>query len=141
MDLTYLITPFFAWFFSGFVKFIIFSIRTRSLAFHLMGNGGLPSTHTTVVITMTTLVALREGVGSAVFGVALTFAFIVMLDANSLRRHVGKQAAALNRLIGKDSNTRPLRERMGHSRREIFAGILLGMFLGYIIFKASPAII
>lgn len=71
---------------------------------------------------MATLVALREGVGHPAFGVAVTLAFIVVLDANGLRRQVGKQAAALNALGG----DRVLRERMGHSRLEILAGIAVG---------------
>jgi len=144
MDLTYLITPFLAWFVSGFLKFLIFSIKKQALAFDLMGNGGMPSTHTTVVVSTATLIALRQGVDSAAFGIAVTLAFIIMIDANSLRRHVGKQAVVLNRLTklteGK-TEERALRERMGHSRREIFVGILLGMLTGYVVFLSSPVII
>ena len=49
---------------------------------------------------MATLIALREGMGHPAFGVAVTLAFIVVIDANSLRQHVGRQAAAINRLAG-----------------------------------------
>jgi len=76
---------------------------------------------------MAALIALREGVDNPSFGVALTLAFIVILDAGSLRRLVGKQTEIINRLAGQDKRRTPLRERMGHSRLEIAAGILVGL--------------
>jgi len=50
-----------------------------------------------------------------------------MLDANSLRRQVGKHAAAINKLAAEASDHRALRERMGHTRLEIAAGIAVGI--------------
>jgi hypothetical protein len=58
-----------------------------------VGNGGFPSNHSAVVSSMATLIALREGIGHPAFGVAVTLAFIVMIDANSLRQHVGRRRA------------------------------------------------
>lgn len=122
MDLAYALTPMLAWLVAGGLKFAINCVQARRLAFDLIGYGGLPSNHSAIVTSMATLVALREGVGHPAFGVAVTLAFIVVLDANGLRRQVGKQAAALNALGG----DRVLRERMGHSRLEILAGIAVG---------------
>lgn len=122
MDLAYALTPMLAWPVAGGLKFAINCVQARRLAFDLIGYGGLPSNHSAIVTSMATLVALREGVGHPAFGVAVTLAFIVVLDANGLRRQVGKQAAALNALGG----DRVLRERMGHSRLEILAGIAVG---------------
>ena len=50
-----------------------------------------------------------------------------MLDANSLRRQVGKHAVAINRLATGISDHQFLRERMGHTRLEIAAGIAVGI--------------
>ena len=100
MDITYLVTPVLTWLVVGPIKFLITSVRQRRLAFDLVGNGGFPSNHSAVVTSMATLIALREGIGHPAFGVAVTLAFIVMIDANSLRQHVGRQAAAINRLAG-----------------------------------------
>jgi len=61
------------------------------------------------------------------FSVALALAFVVMLDANSLRRQVGKHAEEINRLNVKNPDSIPLRERMGHTRLEIGAGIAVGI--------------
>lgn len=123
MDFSYLITPFAAWLVAGCSKFAVNSLRTRRLAFDLVGYGGMPSNHSAIVGSMATLIALREGIDSPAFGVAITLAYIVLLDANSLRRQVGLQAARLNLLSVEQV---PLRERIGHSRLEIAAGLLVG---------------
>ncbi|UMR32519.1 divergent PAP2 family protein [Massilia sp. MB5] len=127
MDFAYALTPFLAWFVAGISKFIINSIKARRLAFGLIGYGGLPSNHSAIVSSMAALIALKEGVGHPAFGVALTLAFIVMLDANSLRRQVGKQAAAINKLAAGASDHAALRERMGHTGPEIAAGVATGI--------------
>ena len=133
MDLSYALTPFAAWFAAGTLKFLINSIRARQLAYGLIGYGGIPSNHSAIVSSMAALIALKEGIAHPAFGVALTMAFIVMLDANSLRREVGKHAAAINRLHAQDKNYPLLRERIGHSRIEIAAGILLGIAVAIIM--------
>lgn len=135
MDISYLITPVLTWLVVGPIKFLINSARQRRWAFNLVGNGGFPSNHSAVVTSMATLIALREGMGSPAFGVAVTLAFIVMIDANSLRQHVGRQAAAINRLAaGKDGHTH-LRERMGHTMVEIGGGICTGIGMGFLLFN------
>ncbi len=125
MDLTYALTPFLAWLVAGSLKFAINSVRAGKPALGLIGYGGLPSNHSTIVSSTAALIAFKEGVSSAAFGVAITLAFIVMLDAASLRRQVGKHAAAINRLSPPPAPA--LRERMGHTRVEIAAGILVGI--------------
>jgi acid phosphatase family membrane protein YuiD len=132
MDISYLVTPFLTWLVVGPIKFLITSARQRRLAFDLVGNGGFPSNHSAVVTSMATLIALREGIGHPAFGVAVTLAFIVMVDANSLRQHVGRQAQAINRLAGA-AVPKPLRERMGHTLVEIGGGICTGIAVGFAI--------
>lgn len=127
MDLSYAVTPFIAWFVAGVLKFLINSIRAKQLAFALMGYGGLPSNHSAIVSSMAALIGLREGLSHPAFGVAIALAFIVMLDANSLRRQIGKQASAINRMAANDAAHSVLRERIGHSRIEIAAGIVVGI--------------
>ncbi len=133
MDIAYLATPLITWIVVGPLKFLINSIRTRQWAFGLIGNGGFPSNHSAVVTSMATLIALREGIGEPAFGVAVTLAFIVIIDANSLRQHVGKHAATLNRLAAGDSAHGLLRERMGHTLLEIGGGICTGILLAFVI--------
>jgi len=124
----YLITPFFTWLITGCTKFAINCLKEKRLAFDLIGYGGMPSNHSAIVSSITALVAFEEGLNSPAFGVALTFTFIVLLDANSLRNQVGKQAQAINKLIQNNAvEIQPLRERIGHSRLEILAGLVTGV--------------
>ena len=117
----------------GPIKFLITSVRQRRWAFNLVGNGGFPSNHSAVVTSMATLIALHEGIGHPAFGVAVTLAFIVMIDANSLRQHVGRHAAAINRLADGTAHEH-LRERMGHTLVEIGGGIVTGIGMGHLIY-------
>lgn len=129
-DWIYLITPFVAWLICGVLKFLTNCVRERRLAFNLIGYGGFPSNHSTIVSSMVTLVALREGYDTAAFGVAITLAFIVLLDAHSLRKSVGLQAKAINEL---SKNSYGLRERIGHSKFEILAGLFVGSIISLVI--------
>lgn len=134
MDISYLVTPLLTWLVVGPIKFLINSARQRSWAFNLVGNGGFPSNHSAVVTSMATLIALREGMDHPAFGVAVTLAFIVMIDANSLRQHVGRQAAAINRLAGSTPAHTVLRERMGHTLVEIAGGVCTGIGMGFLLY-------
>ena len=127
MDSAYALTPFLAWLVAGVRKFAINSIRAGRAAFGLIGYGGLPSNHSAIVSSTAALIAFREGLAHPAFGVAVTLAFIVMLDAGSLRREVGRQAAAINALTAGAKDLQPLRERMGHTHLEIAAGIVVGI--------------
>ena len=138
MDYTYAIAPLTTWIIVGPLKFLINSIRAGKLAFNLIGNGGFPSNHSAVVTCMATLIALKEGIGHPAFGVAVTLAFIVIIDANSLRRHVGRQAEAINRLAIGGSGVITLRERMGHTLIEIAGGIATGMLIAYCMVRWLP---
>ena len=140
-DISYLITPFVAWLSAGIIKFAINSIKARKLAFNLIGYGGLPSNHSAIVSSIAALIAFKQGIENPAFGVAVALAFVVMLDANSLRKQVGKQAELINRLSVSTrlTNHVPLRERMGHSKMEIIAGILVGIAIAALIHFILPA--
>jgi hypothetical protein len=135
MDFAYAVTPFLAWLTAGCLKFLINSVKARRWAFGQIGYGGLPSNHSAIVASTAALIALREGIGHPAFGVAVTLAFIVMLDASSLRRQVGRQAEAINRLNAASTgpDQPPLRERMGHTKIEMLAGVLVGIGVAFLV--------
>ena len=127
LDFSYALTPFLAWLVAGVSKFAINSFKAKKLAFGLIGYGGFPSNHSAIVSSMAALIALKDGMGTPAFGVAITLAFVVMLDANSLRQQVGKHATAINKLAADTADHQALRERIGHTRWEIAAGIAVGI--------------
>ncbi len=130
MKWIYILTPFSAWVIAGGVKFLINSIKSRQLAFHQIGYGGMPSSHSAIVCSVAAMTAFREGVESSVFVVALTLAFIVMMDAMDLRRKIGQHAERLNLL---SSDLPKLRERVGHTPVEVLAGVLTGIVTATLI--------
>ncbi len=132
MDVGYAVAPFVAWLIAGSIKFVINSIKTGQLAFGQMGYGGLPSNHSAIVTSAAAMVAIREGISHPTFGVAVALAFVVMLDANSLRQQVARQAKFINRLNDKGEE-KPLRECIGHTRLEIGAGIVVGIFSAWMV--------
>ena len=132
-DLSYALVPFAAWLTAGGLKFVINSLRARRLAFDLIGYGGMPSNHAAIVSSAAALVGLREGIGHPAFGVAVALAFVVMLDAASLRRQVGRLAQEVNRLRGDVPAQAPLRERMGHTRLELAAGCAVGIAVAWAV--------
>lgn len=130
MSFVYLVTPFIAWLVAGSLKFVINSINSRKLAVAQIGYGGMPSNHSAIVSSAVTQVAIQEGLESPAFGIGIALAFIVMLDASSLRRQIGSHATTLNKLSGDSTK---LRERVGHTRSEIFAGIATGLITATIV--------
>lgn len=148
----YFITLFVAWLCAGSLKFIINSFKAKRWAFNHIGYGGMPSNHSAIVTSMAALIAMQQGISNPAFGVAVTVAFIVILDAHSLRRNVGKHATAINQLQqhlsqnfsqtshGNDKalSSAPvaqvkLRERMGHSALEIAAGMVVGILVAALV--------
>ena len=135
MDYAYAVTPFVAWLFAGGLKFLINSAQAGQWAFGQIGYGGMPSNHSAIVSSTATLIALREGMNDPSFGVAMTLAFIVILDASSLRRQVGKHAKNINILMGSGDGSQQLRERMGHKPSEVAGGCLVGLVVALIAYK------
>jgi acid phosphatase family membrane protein YuiD len=132
----YIIAPFFAWLVAGTIKFVVNSLKAKRLAFDLIGYGGLPSNHSSIVTCTTALIAMQEGLDHPAFLGAITFAFIVMLDAASLRRQVGKHAATINELLARTPGKSKLRERVGHSKIEIVSGVIVGVCCAYVLHLA-----
>lgn len=135
MDVSYIITPFAAWLIAGGSKFVINSAKAKSAAFRQIGYGGFPSNHTSIVTSIAWLIAIKQGIESEALGVAIALAFIVILDATSLRIKVGTHAQRLNILAPEKE---PLRERIGHTPLEILGGILAGLFTALTINYLTP---
>lgn len=101
----------------------------------MFDSGGMPSSHTSLVVGLTTGIAYQYGLGSTLFPLSLAFSLIVMYDAAGVRRHAGKQAEVLNKILddmfhGESISERKLKEVLGHSPLQVLAGAVLGVFIG-----------
>jgi uncharacterized protein len=132
----FLIAPLVAWTIAQTAKVIIYSVREHRLNLRVLAvTGGMPSSHSAIVMGMTTAVGKYAGVNSAAFAIAIIFSFVVMYDAAGLRRAAGRQAAILNRLVEDLVNMRgvqeaKLRELLGHTPVEVLVGAVLGVAAG-----------
>jgi len=118
--------------------------RTRRFDFHYLTSlGGMPSAHSAMVSALATSVGLREGFGSTIFVVTLAFSMVIMFDASTVRRAAGLQATLLNQVVDvlvKQHHlpTEKLREILGHTRVEVFAGMLVGVAVSLAITLLMP---
>ena len=101
----------------------------------LCGAGGMPSSHSAVVATLTTLIGKKYGLDSGVFAISCVFSAVVMYDAAGVRRAAGKQATLLNKLIENSANSgivvsEKLVEVLGHTPFQVLVGALLGISVG-----------
>lgn len=102
----------------------------------LFSSGGMPSSHSALCTALTASVALCHGVSDALFPVCLGFSLIVMYDATGVRRHAGMQAEVLNKIVedlfqGHPISERKLKELLGHTPSQVFAGALLGILVAW----------
>ena len=130
-----LIIPICAWAIAQSMKVIIVLIRNKQLDLrYLVISSGMPSSHSAFVSALATSVALIEGLGSVVFGISTILALVVIYDAAGVRRSVGQQSVALNRILHELRLRRPvaelghdLREFIGHTQFQVLVGVLVGI--------------
>jgi len=107
--------------------------------FRMLDTGGMPSSHTSVVTTLTVGVAAYEGVSSPLFGISLIISLYFIFEATGLRQEVGNQARVLNEIIDKvrethHFNAEELHELIGHTWAEVMGGFAVGLFIAWIMF-------
>ena len=116
----------------------------------LLSTGGMPSSHSAFVSSLTLALGLTEGIGSPLFAISFVLAGIVIHDAIGIRREAGKHATVLNDMKeeindiinelnkGKDRDIRVvdkrLKELLGHEPLEVLFGILLGVVITLLAF-------
>ena len=131
----FLIVPFIVWCCIQLFKFITDFVINRKPNFRrLFGAGGMPSSHSAVVATLTTLIGKEYGLGNGIFAVSFVFSLIVMYDAAGVRRAAGKQATLLNKLVENYPNsnvivTEKLVEVLGHTPFQVLVGAVIGILV------------
>ena len=129
------------WFWSSFlgwtvaqsIKLVTDLVRTRRVDFsYFVSTGGMPSAHSAMVSSLATAIGLTDGFDSPIFMLALAFATITMFDAAGVRNAAGQQAKLLNQIVeelftDKRFNAPKMKELLGHTRLEVFAGLVTGV--------------
>ena len=135
-----LIAAFCGWLVAQVLKTIIYVVVNKNFnPERLLGDGGMPSSHSATVMAMVTATAFYFGPETFEFAVTAILALIVMHDAMGVRRETGKQAKVINNMMDwfvQNSDISPeekLKEFVGHSPTQVFFGALLGIIVGVIV--------
>jgi len=123
------------------IKFFLYYIIYKKINFRrLFEMGGMPSSHSASVTSLSLIVGLKAGWTSAIFGVTLLFSFFVIYDAAGLRRAAGRQATVLNKIVDEIYEKRKITEKklvelIGHTPVEIIMGIIYGIFFAIATYR------
>lgn len=134
----YLIAPLLVWLCIQTFKVIWDLITTKKFNFkRILGAGGMPSSHSAVVMALAVMIGRSQGFKSPMFALAFIFSMVVMYDAAGVRREAGKQAHLLNEIVNTPglSNVEvrdKLVEALGHTPIQVMAGALIGLVVGII---------
>ncbi len=94
----------------------------------LDGMGGMPSTHSSLVTSITTLVYINYGSSGIIFAISLFFSLIIIYDSMGIRYESGQQAKTINKI-----NNTNLKEELGHKPIECLVGVLFGIIITTIL--------
>jgi acid phosphatase family membrane protein YuiD len=123
------------------LKVLIEWARTRRFnPLRFFDNGGMPSSHTALVTTLTIGMARFAGIGSSMFAVTLLFSLYFMFEAAGLRQEVGNQARLLNDLMDELRHThhvdpKRLKELVGHTWGEVAGGFVFGLIVSALAYR------
>ncbi|WP_394232724.1 divergent PAP2 family protein [Niallia oryzisoli] len=134
------------------LKIPIHYVKTRKWKPDLfLQTGGMPSSHSAGVSSLTTYIALNRGVPTIDFALSMIYGLIVMYDAQGIRRQTGELTLKVNDMeeliekVNKDKSVKfeektpkKLKEMLGHQPEEVIGGAILGVItgtLGHILSK------
>ncbi|MDD6734818.1 MAG: divergent PAP2 family protein [Clostridiales bacterium] len=134
-----LVTCIMSWFIAQLLKVVFTLVKSKKIDFRrFIGAGGMPSSHSAFVTSLAAGIGIEEGFSSSEFAICVVLAMVVMYDAAGVRRAAGQQARILNKLVERwekadfsDTDKR-LKELLGHTPKEVFAGALLGILIAVV---------
>ena len=137
-----LVTGLTAWVISQACKILVHTIVTHEFTpERLVGDGGMPSSHSATVTSMAAATGFVCGWDSPIFALAAIMAIIVMHDAMGVRLETGKQARAINEIIEHLLTAdavdltpdKVLKEFVGHTPLQVMVGFLLGLVVACVM--------
>ena len=134
-----LISALVAWLIAQALKVPIEYLQTRRMNWALLIQaGGMPSSHSALIVAITHGIGLTVGFNTPLFALAFAISMIVIYDATGIRRQAGKHAELINAMIndlaaGNPLKQEQLREVLGHTPLEALGGIALGLIVAQVI--------
>jgi uncharacterized protein len=136
----FIVVPFTAWLFAQWLKPVFEYLRSGTWSIHAVkGSGGMPSSHSATMISLTTITGFARGVQSENFALALVVSMVVMYDARGVRQAAGSHAVYLNylrheltTLFGRGFTVDGFKTNLGHTSMQVAVGALLGLVVGLV---------
>ena len=105
--------------------------------------GGMPSSHSALMVAWTLATGLYQGFDTPVFAIAVGITMIVVHDAAGVRRQAGMHAERINLLFeellkGHMWDENELKEVIGHTPLEVIGGIILGLITATVQWMVWP---
>jgi acid phosphatase family membrane protein YuiD len=107
------------------------------------GTGGMPSSHSALMVSTTLGIGLFQGFNAPEFALAIAISMIVLYDAAGVRRQAGIHAERINMIIQELFEGKPLKEEdlkvmLGHSPLEVTGGVLTGILTALFVWLVWP---
>jgi uncharacterized protein len=144
LDNKVLIAVMAGWLFAQALKIPTEYLRSRRWMWAMFfAPGGMPSSHSALLVAGTLAVGLYHGFDTPLFGIAVAITMIVAHDASGVRRQAGMHAERINFLFeellkGHLWDEKELKEVIGHTPLEVLGGILLGLLVAFVQWKIWP---
>lgn len=123
-----------------FIKIVLEIPKNGFVLKNFNNYGGMPSSHTALCVSISTVIGLVEGFSSPLFALSLMVSIIFIRDAVGIRWELGYHGRMLNKLIHllpkEDHHGFPkhLEERLGHTPIEALSGGIVGTLLTWILY-------
>ena len=124
---------------SQILKIIIITAKHKQkFSFNdLIVTGGMPSTHSALVSSLAAIIFLEQGL-SALFLVVLTFSLIVLRDSMGVRRSVGEEGKAIEKIVKYERiKIDRFRYALGHSPIEVIIGLVIGLVSAILVYSIN----
>ncbi|MFH1822930.1 MAG: divergent PAP2 family protein [Patescibacteria group bacterium] len=131
-----LILPIAAGLIAQLIKFFIKSNHNKWTIKNILAYSGMPSGHTAMVVSLSTIIGLELGLSSPIFAISVVFAIIIIRDALGLRRYLGQHGRILNILVKDLKDDKVLDEKYPHLLEQIghtFSQVLVGAMIGFLV--------
>lgn len=140
------------------IKTVLYAIKEKTFdPERITGAGGMPSSHSALVVSVALYLLRLEGYQSTTFALSILILGVVIYDALSVRYNAGLHGKELNRLrrvidemddeisqlsgevrdekLDEMSDRKEFKEFLGHKPIEVLAGALLGIIIGMLFPK------
>ncbi len=137
--MAYLVLPILSALIAQTMKCFIKSNHRKIDIKNLLAYSGMPSGHSALVVSLVTIIGIKDGLYSPIFALSFVFAVVVIRDAVGLRRYLGQHGKTLNILVKDlrddevlDSHYPRLLEQVGHTPMQVLAGSFIGLCVSII---------